>query len=360
MKGLILSGGKGTRLRPITHTGAKQLVPVANKPILFYGIEAIRDAGIEQIGIVVGDTHREIREAVGDGSRWGVKITYIEQEAPLGLAHAVMVSEDFLREEPFVMYLGDNLIIDGISSLVDEFRNDQPNSQILLARVPNPGQFGVAELSGGAKGEVGKVVKLEEKPKKPKSDLALVGVYMFDKNVFNAVKAIKPSNRGELEITDAIQWLIDQDYMVNPHIINGWWKDTGKLEDILEANRMILDTLEMRVEGKVDKDSRIDFKVVIEPGAEVVRSNIRGPAIIGKDSRIIDSYIGPFTSVNCNTEIRASEIEHSIIMENCRITDVGARIEGSLIGRDVEVSKSEFKPRAYRLMLGDNSRIGII
>lgn len=360
MKGLILSGGKGTRLRPITHTGAKQLVPVANKPILFYGIEAIRDAGIEEVGIVVGDTHKEIREAVGDGERWGIKVTYIEQEAPLGLAHAVKISEEFIKEETFVMYLGDNLIMDGISSLVDEFRHDQPNSQILLAKVSNPSQFGVAELSGEAKGGGGKVVKLEEKPKHPKSDLALVGVYMFDKNVFSAVKAIKPSGRGELEITDAIQWLIDNGYAVNPHIITGWWKDTGKLEDILEANRMILDTLEMRIDGKVDKDSRIDFKVVINQGAEVVRSTIRGPAIIGKDSRIINSYIGPSTSVNCNTEIRGSEIEHSIIMENCLIADVGARIEGSLIGRDVEVSKSKLKPKAYRLMLGDNSHIEII
>lgn len=360
MKGLILSGGKGTRLRPITHTGAKQLVPVANKPILFYGIEAIRDAGIEELGIVVGDTQKEIREAVGDGARWGVKVTYIEQEAPSGLAHAVMISEGFLQEESFVMYLGDNLIKDGISSLVDEFRNDRPNSQILLAKVPDPGQFGVAELSGGTGEGIGKVVKLEEKPKRPKSDLALVGVYMFDKNVFSAVRAIKPSDRGELEITDAIQWLIDNGYVVNPHIITGWWKDTGKLEDILEANRMILDTLEMRVEGKVDRDSRIDFKVVIEPGAEVIRSTIRGPAIIGKGSRIINSYIGPFTSVNCNTEISGSEIEHSIIMENCLIADIGTRIEDSLIGRDVEVSKSELKPRAYRLMLGDNSKVGII
>lgn len=354
MKGLILSGGQGTRLRPITHTSAKQLVPVANKPVLFYGLEAIRDAGITDIGMVVGETKEEIKAACGDGSKWGVKITYIEQEAPLGLAHAVKISEGFLGKEPFVMYLGDNLIKDGITPLVKEFSRNKPNSQILLARVKNPSAFGVAELKEG------KVVHLVEKPKEPKSDLALVGVYMFDFHIFEAVKAIKPSLRGELEITDAIQYLIDNDYEVHPHLVAGWWKDTGKLEDMLEANRIILDTLEERIEGFVDKDSKIYGKVVLEKGSEVINSTIRGPAIIGERTRIINSYIGPFTSINYGVIIKASEIEHSIVLEDSKITEIGGRIEDSLIGKNVEVAKSSLKPKAYRFMLGDSSKVGIL
>lgn len=353
MKGLILSGGKGTRLRPLTHTSAKQLVPVANKPILFFGLEAIRDAGITDIGIVVGDTKEEIKAEVGDGSRWGVKITYIEQDAPLGLAHAVMISEDFLGEDSFVMYLGDNIIIGGIKDLVEEFQRDRPNSQILLIPVPNPSIFGVAELSDG------KVVRLEEKPKEPKSNLALVGVYMFDHNILKAVKAIKPSRRGELEITDAIQWMIDNGYEVSPHLVKGWWKDTGMVEDMLEANRMILDLLEERIDGHVDDASEVHFKVVIEKGAEVINSTVRGPAIIGENTQIINSFIGSFTSIAPGCRIENSEVRHSIIMENCSILDVETvgklRIEDSLIGRDVEVNRTTKRPRAERLILGDHS-----
>lgn len=354
MKGLILSGGQGTRLRPITHTSAKQLVPIANKPVLFYGLEAIRDAGITDIGMVVGETKEEIKAACQDGSKWGVKITYIEQEAPLGLAHAVKISEGFLGKEAFVMYLGDNLIKDGITPLVKEFCRNKPNSQILLAKVKNPSAFGVAELKEG------KVVYLVEKPKEPKSDLALVGVYMFDFHIFEAVKAIKPSLRGELEITDAIQYLIDNGYEVHPHLVAGWWKDTGKLEDMLEANRIILDGLEERIEGFVDKDSKIYGKVVLEKGCEVINSTIRGPAIIGRQTRIINSYIGPFTSVNHGVTIKASEIEHSIVLETSKITEIGGRIEDSLIGKNVEVAKSFLKPKAYRFMLGDSSKVGIL
>ena len=261
MKGLILSGGKGTRLRPLTYTSAKQLVPVANKPVLFYGIEAIAAAGIRDIGIVVGDTQAEIRAAVGDGSRWGVRVTYIEQDAPRGLAHAVLISEPFIGDDPFVMYLGDNLLNKGITPFVDEFRRDEPAAQILLAHVPDPQMFGVAELSDGT------VVRLVEKPKEPKSDLALVGVYMFGPEVFDSVERIRPSFRNELEITDAIQDLIDRGLAVRPHIVDGWWKDTGKLEDMLEANRLILDTIDRRIEGTVDAESRIEGKVVIEAGA---------------------------------------------------------------------------------------------
>lgn len=354
MKALILSGGKGTRLRPITHTSAKQLVPIANKPILFYALEAMAEAKIQEVGLVVGDTKREIQEAVGDGTRWGLQVSYIEQEAPLGLAHAVKIAEPFLAHHPFVMYLGDNLIKDGIGSLVEEFRRSGANSQILLARVRDPQRFGVAALQDG------RVVSLEEKPAHPRSDLALVGVYMFDHTIFEAVNAIQPSRRGELEITDAIQHLIDSGYRVHPHVISGWWKDTGKLEDMLEANRIMLETITPRVEGEVDEISHLIGKVVVEEGASVVGSTVRGPVIIGKRCRIINSYIGPFTSLYHDTLVQNSEIEHSIILEQCRIVDIGGRLEDSLIGKNVEVFRSDGKPKAYRLMLGDNSQVGLV
>jgi glucose-1-phosphate thymidylyltransferase len=350
-KAVILSGGKGTRLRPITHTGAKQLVPIANKPILFYGIEAIRDAGISDIGIVVGDTASEIKAAVGDGSKFGVRAVYIQQEAPLGLAHAVKISRDFVGADRFIVYLGDNLIIDGIKDFVRRFEANRPNCQILLAHVPNPQDFGVAELDGS------RVARLVEKPKQPKSDLALVGVYMFDANVFEAADNIKPSWRDELEITDAIQYLIDKDFGVECQIISGWWKDTGKLEDMLEANRMLLGRLDKRIEGKVDDRSRIDGSLVLEKGSEVVNSVLRGPLIVGERSKIIDSYVGPFSSVYYDVEIRGSEIEHSIVLEGSRIIDVGRRIESSLVGKNVVIEKHDKPPKAYRFMVGDYSRI---
>lgn len=353
MKALILSGGKGTRLRPITHTAAKQLVPVANKPILFYAIEAVRDAGISDIGIVVGDTHEEIRTAVGDGSRWGVKITYLQQEAPLGLAHAVKISESFMQGEPFVMFLGDNLIKEGITTLVQEYNSSGANSQILLAHVPNPHEFGVAVLEGG------RAVRLVEKPKDPPSDLALVGVYMFDSTVFEAVNAIQPSARGELEITDAIQYLIDHGYRVESHIITGWWKDTGKLADMLEANRLMLDTLKSDVQGEVDKDSEIAGRVRIGRGTRIVHSSIRGPAVIGEDCVIEDAFVGPYTSINDRVTIRSSEVEHSIILEDSQVLDIGNRLEDSLIGKNVRIDKDSRKPRAYRFMLGDNSEVSV-
>jgi glucose-1-phosphate thymidylyltransferase len=353
MKGLILSGGRGTRLRPITYTSAKQLVPVANKPILYYGIEALAACGIREIGLVVGDTHQEIRDAVGDGSRFGVRVTYLQQEAPLGLAHAVLISEAFMAGEPFVMYLGDNVVREPLRPMVERFDADRPNAQIFLAHVPNAQEFGVAELAGD------RVVRLVEKPKVPPSDLALVGVYMFDRTVFDAVKAITPSARGELEITDAIQWLIDQGRTVRPYVISGWWKDTGKLEDILEANRIILESLESRVEGEVFR-SEIVGKVIIEPGAKVVESSIRGPAIIGRNAVIEQAYIGPFTAIGDNVVVRQSEIEHSIVLEGSSITEVGARIESSLIGRNVSIHRSDAKPKSYKLMIGDRSDVGLL
>jgi glucose-1-phosphate thymidylyltransferase len=354
MKALILSGGKGTRLRPITHTSAKQLVPVANKPILFYAIEAIRDAGITDIGIIVGDTHEEIRAAVGDGKRFGTQVTYIQQEAPLGLAHAVKIAEDFMAGESFVMFLGDNLIKDGIKPLVEEYKQSKANSQILLAHVPNAREFGVAEIEGG------RVVRLIEKPENPPSDLALVGVYMFDSHVFEAVNSIKPSARGELEITDAIQYLIDKGYRVESHTITGWWKDTGKLEDMLEANRLILDGLQTDIAGVVEPGSVIEGRVVTAKGSRIVNSCVRGPAIIGENCVIEDSFIGPYTSINDGSVIRGSEIEHSIILEDSQVLDIGSRMADSLIGKNVRISKSSKTPKAYRMMLGDNSEVSVI
>ena len=353
MKGLILSGGRGTRLRPLTYTSAKQLVPIANKPVLFYGIEALADAGIRDIGIVVGDTQSEIRAAVGDGSRWGVRVTYIEQDAPRGLAHAVKISQGFIGTDPFVMYLGDNLLNKGITQFVQEFTRDRPSAQILLAKVPDPQMFGVAELREG------RVVRLVEKPKEYIGDLALVGVYLFGPEVFESVGRIHPSFRNELEITDAIQDLIDHGLTVRPQIVDGWWKDTGKLEDMLEANRLILETLEQRVDGIVDEDSRIEGKVVIERGAVVERSVIRGPAIIGCKAKIVHAYVGPFTSIMNDVEIHDSEIEHSIVLEGSSLRDLANRVTDSLIGKNVRIYRVPRKPSAYRFMLGDNSEVGI-
>jgi len=353
MKALVLSGGKGTRLRPITHTSAKQLVPIANKPILFYGLEAIAEAGIKDVGIIVGDTKVEIKEAVGNGEKWKLNVTYIEQEAPLGLAHAVKIAEDFIANEDFVMYLGDNLLKDGIKTIVDEFNKNKPNAQILLAKVKEPQQFGVAELKNGC------VVRLEEKPIKPKSDLALVGVYLFDKNIFNAVKNIKPSKRNELEITDAIQYLIDNGLKVSPHTISGWWKDTGKLEDMLEANRLILETKKQTINGSVDAESKIEGNVVIEKGAQIKNSCIRGPVIIGENTKIFNSYVGPYSSIYYNCIVSESEIEHSIVLENSVIKDI-KRLEDSLIGQNVSIKKTDKRPAAYRIMVGDSSKVEII
>lgn len=353
LKGLILSGGTGSRLRPITHTSAKQLVPVANKPVLFYGIESLRDAGITEIGIVVGDTAAEIEDAVGNGERWGVKITYIPQEAPLGLAHAVLTAEEFLGDSSFVMYLGDNLLRDGISDLVDSFVKNTPDALILLQEVPNPEAYGVAEV------EDGQVVRLVEKPEQPQSNLALVGIYMFTPAIHKCTKAIKPSPRGELEITDAIQCLIDQGKRVEPHVVQGWWKDTGKLEDMLEANRLILDALDGDIRGEVI-NSKIHGRVIIEEGAKINNCTIRGPVIIGERTVVHDCYIGPYTSIYSDAEIRNSEIEHSIILEQSKVLDLRGRMEGSLIGKNVEIVRLDTKPKAYRFMVGDNSWIGIV
>ncbi len=354
IKALILSGGKGTRLRPITYTSAKQLVPVANKPILYYGLEAVKEAGITDVGIVVGDTAQEVKNAVGNGDQFGLRIGYIQQDKPLGLAHAVKVSRDFLGDDSFVMYLGDNLLKNGIDKFVSEFEAGGADAQILLAQVDNPSDFGVAEIREG------RVVGLEEKPKKPKSDYALVGVYLFKNSIFEAVNSIKPSFRNELEITDAIQYLIDKGYVVNSHIVEGWWKDTGKLEDMIDANRMILTDLALLLESEPDAASEIHGAVHLAEEVVVERSVLRGPCVVGKGSRIIDSYIGPFTSIGPNSEVVASEVENSIILEDCKIRNIGSRIGNSLIGRNVTVAKNDRPPESYKLMVGDNSRIIVL
>jgi glucose-1-phosphate thymidylyltransferase len=360
LKGLILSGGKGTRLRPITHTSAKQLVPVANKPVLFYGIEAMADAGIEEVGIIIApDTGPEIEAAAGTGDRFGLRITYIVQDEPLGLAHAVLTAESFLGDSPFVMYLGDNLLQGGITDLVAAFREHEPDALILLTPVPDPENYGVAELEQSSPGEVGRVVRLVEKPQKPATNLALVGVYMFTAAVHEAARAIEPSARGELEITDAIQRLVDSGLRVEPHIVRGWWKDTGRLQDMLEANRLILDNLVGRVEGEL-VDSQVDGRVVIERGARLERSTVRGPAIVGAGARLSDCYIGPYTAIGEDCEISRSEVEHSILLAGCTVCDLGGRMESSLLGRNVTVRRGDRQPRAYRFMVGDNSDISIL
>ena len=354
MKGLILSGGKGTRLRPITHTSAKQLVPVANKPVLFYGIEAMAAAGIEQIGIIIApETGDEIRSVAGDGSAFGVRIEYIEQDAPLGLAHAVLTAEPFIGDSPFVMYLGDNLLRDGITELAETFAGERPDALILLTPVPAPEHYGVAELSDG------RVARLVEKPSDPQSDLALVGVYMFTPSIFEAARAIEPSARGELEITDAIQWLVDGGRRVDPHIVHGWWKDTGQVQDMLEANRLILDDIEERHDGEI-VDSRVEGRVCIEKGARLERATVRGPAVIGAGATIVDAYIGPYTAIGEDVTISKAELEHSIVLANSQICDLESRVEASLIGRNVNIGRGPAMPRAYRFVVGDNAEISIL
>lgn len=358
MKALILAGGAGTRLRPITHTRAKQLVPVANKPILFYGLEAMASAGIREVGVIVGDTRDEVMAAVGDGSRWGVRVTYLPQEAPLGLAHCVLIAREFLGDDDFVMYLGDNLLEQDLGAFVAAFEAarqgaDAPAAQILLKRVPDPHRFGIASLDAA-----GNVVGLVEKPVDPPSDLALVGVYLFTPRVHDAVAAISPSARGELEITDAIQWLIDRGEVVRCEELAGWWIDTGKLTPLLEANRLLLEKLEGRVDGEVDERSVIDGRVVIEAGAKVVNSTIRGPVAIGPGTRIEDSFVGPFSAVGADCVVVGSEIEHSVVMDRSQILEI-ARLEDSLIGGDAVVQRSKRRPRALRLMVGDHCQVDV-
>lgn len=357
MKGLILSGGKGTRMRPITHTAAKQLLPVANKPILFYGIEALIDAGIKEIGIIISpETGPDVRQCAGNGDRWGIRIEYILQDEPLGLAHAVKTARPFLGDDTFVMYLGDNLIKDGVGPLVERFSQGQADAFILLKEVENPSSFGVAQLNGN-----GRILLLEEKPAQPKSNLALVGVYLFNRRIHDAIDQIKPSKRGELEITDAIQKLIETGNHVDSHVLKSWWLDTGKKDDMLEANRVVLDEMtEVNIEGAIDSSSRVSGRVMIGSGSQLKNCTVRGPAVIGKDCFLENSYVGPFTSIGDRARVSHAEIEHCILREDCQILDFHGRIADSLIGMNVELTRSHSRPVAFRLMLGDDSKVEVV
>lgn len=354
MKALIASGGRGTRLRPITHTRNKHLIPIANKPILHYAVEAAAAAGIREIGIVINADSDEVPVAMGDGARWGVKITYIPQLTPGGLSQVVALAEDFIKKDKFIFYLGDNMVVGGVKRFIDEFEKSDSNCYLTLAKVKDPERFGVPEIKDG------RIVAVEEKPSKPKSSFAVAGIYLYDHHIFEAVKAITPSARGELEISDAHQYLIDKGYTVGYTEITGWWKDTGKPNDLLEANRLVLDNITPSVQGEVDARSAVAGKVIIEKGARVVNSVVRGPAIIGEGCVIEDSYIGPFSSIGNNTTVRKSEIEYSIILRDCKILDIGIRLEGSILGNDVEIVEATGKPKVHRFLIGDQSRVEVV
>ncbi len=351
LKGLVLSGGKGTRLRPFTYTGAKQLVPIANKPVLFYVLEDLVNAGIREIAIVVGDTAEQIEAEVGDGSSFGAQITYIPQAAPLGLAHAVAIAEPFLGRDRFVMYLGDNFLRGGAASHFENFACGHHDASVLLRRVPHPEQLGVAIVNQG------KLHRLVEKPREFVSDLALLGIYMFGPHIFEAVHAIQPSERGELEITDALQWLLDHGHDVGHTIVEAPWIDTGKTGDMLEANRLILEQIGHRVDGVVDHASVVQGQVIVERDAQIINSVLRGPLVIGHNTIIRDSYVGPFTAIGRDCLVDGCEIEYSIVMEHSALRHVGQRIEESMIGRNVEVDLANERPKAHRLVLGDHSRL---
>jgi glucose-1-phosphate thymidylyltransferase len=354
VKALIASGGRGTRLRPITHTQNKHLIPVANKPILHYAIEAATTAGIKDIAIVVNADSTEVQRAIGDGSRWGANITYIPQVTPGGLAQVVALAEQFVGKDKFIFYLGDNMVVGGVKRFIDAFLASDANCFLTLAKVKDPERFGVPEIKNG------RIVSVEEKPKNPKSSYAVSGIYLYDNTIFEAVKAIKPSGRGELEISDAHQYLIDRGYKVGYTEITGWWKDTGKPSDLLEANRLILDNITGEVKGSVDAQSVVVGKVMVEKGAKIINSVVRGPAIIGENCVIEDAYIGPFSAIGNNTVIRKSEVEYSIILRDCKVLNVGIRLEGSILGNDVEVVEGSGRPRVHRFMIGDQSRVEVV
>ena len=354
MKALIASGGRGTRLRPITHTRNKHLIPIANKPILHYAIEAAAEAGIREIGIVVNADGNEVPDAIGNGSRWGVKITYIPQQSPGGLAQVVALGEPFIGKERFIFYLGDNMVVGGVKRFIEEFDKSGCNCFLTLAKVKDPERFGVPEIRDG------KIISVEEKPEHPRSSYAVAGIYLYDSCIFEAVKNIAPSARGELEISDAHQYLIRKGMNVGYAEITGWWKDTGKPTDLLEANRLVLDNITPAVRGDIDERSIVAGKVVIEKGARIVNSVIRGPAIIGEGCLVEDSYVGPFSSIGNNTTLKGSEVEYSIILRDCRIADVRIRLEGSILGNDVEIVEATGKPRVHRFMIGDQSRVELV
>jgi len=354
LKALITAGGRGTRLRPITHTQNKHLIPIANKPILHYALEHVAAAGVREVGIIINADDTELPAAIGDGEKWGLCIRYIPQPAPLGLAHCVKISRDFIGDEPFVFYLGDNMVVGGIARFLEDFRQAGSNCHLTLARVKDPERFGVPEIRDG------RIVSVEEKPKQPKSHYAVSGIYFYDSSIFQAVDHIEPSARGELEISDAHQYMLDRGLAVSYSEITGWWKDTGKPADLLEANRLVLDNMEGDIQGEVDEASDLAGAVIVQKGATVIASNVRGPAVIGENSVIRHSYVGPFTSIGADCEVRNSEVEFSIVSARCAILDVGVRIEGSLLGTEVQVLRAREKPRTHRFILGDQSMVEVV
>ncbi|MCC7439459.1 MAG: glucose-1-phosphate thymidylyltransferase [Armatimonadetes bacterium] len=356
MKALLTAGGRGTRLRPITHTQNKHLIPIANKPILQYAIDAVKQAGITEIGIVVSvDNGHEVERAFGNGNQQGVAITYIWQEAPLGLAHVVKISQEFIGDDSFVFYLGDNIVVGGIERFVQQFNNGGSDCLLTLARVRDPERFGVPEFN-----DEGKIVGVIEKPTEPKSPFAISGIYFYNSSIFTAVNAIQPSERGELEISDAHDYLLKNGYHVGHSEITGWWKDTGMPSDLLEANRLVLSKIEEKIEGAIDQFSDIAGAVVIEEGAEVINSRVRGPAIIGRGTKIMDSYVGPYSAIGGDCQLDGCEVEYSILMERVRLSNVGVRVEGSILANDVEIVRAAGKPRVQRFMLGEQSRIELV
>ncbi len=354
MKALITSGGKGTRLRPITHTQNKHLIPVANKPILHYAIEAIAETGIQEIGIVINANNEDVSKAIGNGERWGVRIHYIQQEAPLGLAHVVKISQNFIQDEKFIFYLGDNMVIGGVKRFIEKFNSKKSNCHLTLSKVKDPFRFGVPEIKGD------QIVAVEEKPNKPKSEFAVAGIYLYDKSIFEAVNSIAPSERGELEISDAHQYLIDHGYKITYSEITGWWKDTGKPEDLLEANRLVLSKMKSTQKGNIDDNSQIAGEVILGKGSKIISSHIRGPVIIGENCTIENSYVGPYTSIYNQTNVYNSEIEFSIVMDNCQIANVGIRIESSILGSFVKIVNASEIPKTHRFILGNQSQVELV
>lgn len=354
MKAIILCAGLGTRLRPLTYTTAKHLIPVGNKPVLSYGIESLVEVGVREIGIIVSKESRPIiAKAVEDGSRWGIRVTYVEQPEPRGLAHAAQCAEEFVAGDDFIMYLGDNLIPEGLGGVVERFRSRRANAVIMLKAVDDPSAFGIAVLDGD------RIVRLVEKPKEPPSNLAIVGAYVFDATIFDSIRQIKPSWRNEYEITDAIQRSIERGLAVYPYVMQGWWKDTGKPEDILEANRAVLEGLRADVRGEVDGESTVEGPVAIGAGSRVVRSVIRGPVAIGADTEIVDSTIGPYASIGDRNRITRCHVSNTVIMDDCVLREVRPPIEGSLLGRKIEVTGQAEPSPVVRLLLGDHGKVEI-
>lgn len=353
MKGLVLCAGKGTRLRPLTYTTAKHLIPIANRPVILYTLEFMKNAGVTDVAIVVSPENEVLfRETLHDGSHLGMHIEYVVQPQPKGIAHAVYISREFLGNEPFLLVLGDNLVFEDISGVVKSFESEKVDGYILLARVKDPRAYGVAVV------ENQRVVHVEEKPKEPKSDLAIVGVYLFRPIIFHAIENIKPSWRGELEITDAIGYLVEKGCSVKAHTIQGWWKDTGKPEDLLEANRRILDTIDdSQCAGKIDETTTIQGRVCVANGSIIVGSLIRGPVVIGEDCKIVNSYVGPYTSIGNRVVLENCEVENSILMDESKISNLSSRIDSSLIGKGVRISQNGRLPKAMKFVVGDLSSL---